>query len=266
MKPIRKIGSPAGSAARRAYRPKIVTPPVPPPPIAQAPKPMPKMSITIPTRIIKAALLHAASADVRYYLNGILIEPEADGSAVYVVATDGYRMIAIRVPQETAIPDAHRKQLILDRTDIQRTLAKNKEITLRDIDDDSRCLKVSAVLRDERSWYLVKLIDGRFPDWRAAASTILKSPEGASVVNQKYISDAMVADSLLLDTAQKSYLPSDEIVSRRGEKGVVINYKSGDAIGVIMGMRVSGNPRVLPDFAQALVKPAAAPDTPAAAP
>ncbi|MBA0227379.1 hypothetical protein D7U89_18095 [Stenotrophomonas maltophilia] len=48
----------------------------------------------IPSALIAAALHVAPKNDVRFYLNGVLIESHADGAII--VATDGHRMLVVR--------------------------------------------------------------------------------------------------------------------------------------------------------------------------
>lgn len=52
------------------------------------------LSASIRASRARLALTCAAATDIRYYLNGILVEPRADGG-VFIVGTDGHTLIAV---------------------------------------------------------------------------------------------------------------------------------------------------------------------------
>ncbi|AGK49418.1 DNA polymerase III beta subunit, central domain protein [Burkholderia thailandensis MSMB121] len=56
------------------------------------------MIVHVTGAALKAALLHAAKKDIRFYLNGVCIE--AHEKETRVIGTDGHRAAVIRVPTE----------------------------------------------------------------------------------------------------------------------------------------------------------------------
>jgi hypothetical protein len=52
------------------------------------------MTTSIRASLARLAMTAMAKHDIRYYLNGILVEPRPEGGA-YIVATDGHRLMAI---------------------------------------------------------------------------------------------------------------------------------------------------------------------------
>jgi hypothetical protein len=54
-----------------------------------------KFQIAIKARYFAIAASSAASGDVRYYLDGVNVEPATDGKGALLVGTDGHRMIVM---------------------------------------------------------------------------------------------------------------------------------------------------------------------------
>src|SRR5690625_3681270 len=100
-----------------------------------------------------------ALQDVRYYLNGLLLEIQAD--TVRTVATDGHRLAIAEINSESAIEGEC--QVIVPRKGIQEL-----QRLLSDADDQVQIelggnhIRVS--LPETR--FTSKLIDGRFPDYQ----------------------------------------------------------------------------------------------------
>lgn len=99
-----------------------------------------------------------AQQDVRYYLNGCLLEVSPDG--LRVVATDGHRLA--KTEQAMAIDVETRCMAIIPRkavTELLRFLEENDETVVLDVNPNH--VRVSAGV-----WvFITKLIDGRFPDY-----------------------------------------------------------------------------------------------------
>ncbi|MEO8223218.1 MAG: DNA polymerase III subunit beta [Gammaproteobacteria bacterium] len=113
-----------------------------------------------------------AQQDVRYYLNGLLLE--TGGKMVRAVATDGHRLALCELPIEGvkggkgAKNDSH--QVIIPRKgvqELQRLLAGEGEVILA-----IGTNHVRATIGDIR--FTSKLIDGRFPDY----DRVIPKPKG----------------------------------------------------------------------------------------
>ncbi len=108
-------------------------------------------------RLIEKTHFSMAQQDVRYYLNGLLIE--TDGKSLRAVATDGHRLAicecaldqAARTPQQVIVP---RKGVL----ELQRLLGSEGSIDLAIGSNHIR-----AQIGDVR--FTSKLIDGRFPEY-----------------------------------------------------------------------------------------------------
>lgn len=119
------------------------------------------MKVTIPTQMLAAIAPFMASRDVRYYLNGLLLEVE--GNTVRAIATDGSALGVCRVITNG---NSGRDSVILPR-DLVEKLIKHKgaqvELTIVD----------AAITADVGgTGYTATVIDGRFPEWRAVMSEI----------------------------------------------------------------------------------------------
>lgn len=110
-------------------------------------------------RLVEKTQFSMAQQDVRYFLNGLLFDQQADG--LVTVATDGHRLACARLPGVTT---AQPRQVIVPRKmvmEMQKTLSRDSEdlvhLTLRDQQIELLCGQHQLVS---------KLIDGRYPDYQ----------------------------------------------------------------------------------------------------
>ncbi|MBJ88992.1 MAG: DNA polymerase III subunit beta [Woeseia sp.] len=104
-----------------------------------------------------------AQQDVRYYLNGVLIETR--GGLVRAVATDGHRLSMCEVELENT--DLPQKQVIVPRKgvlELQRLLGGKGELTI-ELGDNHIRVELGGIR------FTSKLIDGRFPDYERVIPT-----------------------------------------------------------------------------------------------
>ena len=121
-------------------------------------------SLTLPNSALKRLLQKTqfamAQQDVRYYLNGLLLECRRQ--RIRAVATDGHRLALAELEQEGLNGDKDSQQLILPRKtvlELQRLLTSDEgNVTLRfapgQLQLEADALRLTS-----------KLIDGRFPDY-----------------------------------------------------------------------------------------------------
>jgi DNA polymerase-3 subunit beta len=108
-------------------------------------------------RLIDKTHFSMAQQDVRYYLNGMLLE--AEGKFLRAVATDGHRLAMCEIGLETAVKA--KQQVIVPRKgvlELQRCLGAEGTIDLA-----IGTNHVRAQIGDIR--FTSKLIDGRFPEY-----------------------------------------------------------------------------------------------------
>ncbi len=122
-----------------------------------------QQQFSIPQKQLKALFdktsFAMAQQDVRYYLNGILMEVEA--GKVKLVATDGHRLALSEIELETGVGE--NKQVIIPRKAVLE-LAR----LLDSGDAPAKCILSQNHLRVETETlvFTTKLIDGKFPDYQ----------------------------------------------------------------------------------------------------
>lgn len=114
------------------------------------------MTNTLYSAIFAAAMHVAGKNDVRYYLNGMLIEPHANGAVC--VATDGHRLLVIR----TNVPWS------LGSVIVPRTACEHIAKVKGPVQFEGDGKQFAAVSGSAK--YGFTPIDGRFPDWRAVTT------------------------------------------------------------------------------------------------
>lgn len=100
-----------------------------------------------------------ANQDVRYYLNGLLLE--IDNMVLRAVATDGHRLAVSEMSQE--LPPTEKLQIIIPRKgvlELARMLNESDESCKVQIDTNHIKVTLSDII------FTSKLIDGRFPDYQ----------------------------------------------------------------------------------------------------
>lgn len=139
-------------------------------------------------RLIEATQFSMAHQDVRYYLNGMLVETE--GEELRTVSTDGHRLAICTMPIGQSLP-AH--SVIVPRKGITELV--------RLLDGGDRPLQIqigSSNLRAHVGDFIFtsKLVDGRFPDYRRV---LPKNPDktlqaGCDLLKQAFARAAILSN------------------------------------------------------------------------
>lgn len=193
-----------------------------------------------------------AQQDVRYYLNGLLLELNKD--TVRAVATDGHRLALSEAAASTGVADAP-LQIIVPRKGVQELMR------LLDTEDSEITLQVSAnhIRTDSGNiQFTSKLIDGRFPDYQrvippqtdnvlqAERDVLRQSLTRASILsNEKYRGIRLTLQQGLLralaHNPEQEEAEEEIEVDYSGEEfeiGFNVSYLL-DALGAIRSSRVS---------------------------
>ena len=118
--------------------------------------------------LLEKTAFSMAQQDVRYYLNGCLLEIGKSG--IRVVATDGHRLARseLAMPLDIAGP----RQVIVPRkavTELLRFLGEGDEVVKLEVNPNH--IRISA-----SPWiFVAKLIDGRFPDYEKVIPSSLET-------------------------------------------------------------------------------------------
>lgn len=153
-------------------------------------------------KVIQATSFAMAVQDVRYYLNGILLELK--DQQLRAVATDGHRLALSSVSSSVALPSV---QVIVPRKGILEL-----DRLLEDSDQPVRLALSSNHLRAKLGDYTftTKLIDGKFPDYERVI------PRGGD--------KEIIADKEPL----KQVLTRVAILSNEKYRGVRVGFQSGN--------------------------------------
>ena len=180
--------------------------------------------------LLKQVDFSMAQQDIRYYLNGLLLE--VDGKKLNVVATDGHRLSFT----STNLKDSHeKKQIIIPRKTIIELIKlmadEDKPVTIT-------ITKNQVAFQFNEIDLITKVIDGKFPDYNRVIPeghtnifdvdrlSLLSSMQRASILsNEKYRGIRMVINENNLKLISSN---SDQ---EQAEEELEINY-SGTNIDI----------------------------------
>jgi hypothetical protein len=188
---------------------------------------------------VRAAASCMAKCDIRYYLNGVFIEPHTEG--VTITATNGHMLLSIidrtgytKAPVICSIPKHVKKAMPLrhmaDDGRAHRLVlidvpqAKKQALTLTSVTDSS---EIVTDLSEH-------IVDAHFPDWR---SVIRSAPDVATPVtgmlNAQYVSALTKGFEKGVPMAFKSF--------QANERSQVFHWFEGmpDVIACIMPIRLA---------------------------
>lgn len=134
-----------------------------------------------------------AAQDVRYYLNGVLLEIDSEG--VVSVATDGHRLAWYRVSQSIDVP---RNSVIVPRKAVQellRLLSAENESSISVALGENHLQIIG-----ENFQFFTKLIDGAFPDYHRV---IPKNHPYCAKVDRDWFRQSVSRASILSNEKQK---------------------------------------------------------------
>ena len=138
-------------------------------------------------QVIDRTAFSMAQQDVRYYLNGLMLEP--DNGVLRAVATDGHRLAICESAMD--VGKITGKQVIVPRKGIQELH--------RLLEDDAATVTVEIgtnhirITTDELR-FTSKLIDGRFPDYNRV---IPKDANKSLVIDREVLRQALTRTSIL---------------------------------------------------------------------
>ena len=186
-----------------------------------------KMNIQLNTNELKACLKIAAKKDVRYYLNGVLVNAVTPRKVV-LVATDGNRLIAINADTNDT-ESSEIKQLIIPREAIDAAIKGNKDkyIFLKSLGDNQYALNNT----------MFTAVDAKYPDYERVipGDPVNYVDQKLARFNPKYLLDA--------DEAMKLIHGSNGFLMQRGTDAAIQFVDDSKAVIVIMPLRDKDEPR-----------------------
>lgn len=178
--------------------------------------------------LLEDTMFSMAQQDVRYYLNGLLLELEKN--SLRAVATDGHRLALKEIKAQTGIEEP--QQIIIPRKGVVEL------IRLLDGEDENISVEVSQnhirVSKDSVQ-FTSKLIDGKFPDYQRV---IPKEGEHPVKTNRDILKQGLIRASILSNEKYKGVrlvLQNDLLKAfahnpeqEEAEEEIEINYKGDD--------------------------------------
>ncbi|MDQ2640169.1 MAG: DNA polymerase III subunit beta [Pseudomonadota bacterium] len=140
------------------------------------------------SRLIGKTHFSMAQQDVRYYLNGTLLE--TDGKTLRTVATDGHRLAIAETTLVEAVKNVQAQQVIVPRKgvlELQRILGASGDVEIQ-IGTNHIRLQIGDIR------FTSKLIDGKFPEY---GRVIPASPSKIVVVERDSIRAALQRTAIL---------------------------------------------------------------------
>lgn len=194
--------------------------------------------VTLCAKTVRAMLHCAANTDIRWYINGIIVEP-VDGAAG-LFATDGHVMACHMTGAQY---QGHAERITIPREIVQRIPAAAKELTLTQrgkvvtmrIDSDKHSTR--------ESWDRIE--DGRIDPLLSAR----RSAAGVARVNQVTVNAELVTRimkticGLVKAKTSGTFMPKPEVrIMTTGESSAILvtSVTLPDFLGIVMPMRASG--------------------------
>lgn len=186
------------------------------------------MQVTIPLSHLAAALEFSAVKDVRYYLNGVFVDPSAGN----LVATNGH---AAYIGQPGSVTlDGEGDGFIISNANCAEIIKAGKAIKAKEVSLDvvGGLITVAGPLRVAPFLAL----DGRFPDWRLVYPAKLSGV--AASYNPEYLMRGVKASKAL---GVKNPECNFEFI-QNGTGGAVMILAGGAAHVVVVPFRDTGTP------------------------
>lgn len=144
-------------------------------------------------QLIDKVAFSMAHQDVRYFLNGLLLE--LDGDTLSSVATDGHRLALCRLDSTQALGD--KRQALIPRkgvSELNRLLSDAEEPCNLAISENHIRVELDGLR------FISKLIDGRFPDYERA---IPRSNDQYFLANRDALRQALQRTAVLVNDSHR---------------------------------------------------------------
>jgi DNA polymerase III sliding clamp (beta) subunit (PCNA family) len=191
--------------------------------------------LTVSLAYLRAARTHAATNDLRYYLQGVYL----DTGAGKIVATDGHRLF---VANARGVKSAYPSVIIPNET-LDAALQQFRGEYARGKNLGGVEVKITIdgthIAIDTPTGSVTgKALDGTFPEWRR----VVPKPEDIgeqvpAVLNTQYLADACDALSIARNISKKVAGQHAIRIHMRGELPTVIADTTADTLALVMPLR-----------------------------
>lgn len=203
-------------------------------------------AIALPLALLSSALLVAPKSDMRYYLNGVLLQ--GSGDEMRIVSTDGHRMLVSRfsLQEGETMPDWAPAGVIIPRGELAEAipiLSRNASMYTGQppaIVIEYGVGHANLALKSANGFasFSIKPIDGKFPDYGRILANLgpVLAREGlqaldASAIQTQYLKGVADVAAKLGAKAVQSFIGSGDVTS------VFTFTGAPDSLMVVMPMR-----------------------------
>lgn len=201
------------------------------------------MELQLTIEQVKALLVIAPKTELRYYLNGVLLEVKDDRA--WLVATDGHRMLVIRPTARIEGNECRDGRWIIPRDLLARAKVKKGGALFLSVDQSQgekepylHCARARIITgAGELS---APTIDGIYPDWRRVVPA--KASGEWAHYDPAYVGDFGTVAELLSGARINSR------IHHNGTGAAPVDLGADDALGVLMPIRAEQRPYERPDW------------------
>ena len=196
------------------------------------------MELQLTIEQIKALLIIAPKSDIRYYLNGALLEVKS--GRAWLVATDGHRMLAINLTD--GLRDVRDGQYIIPRDLLAGAKAKkgaSVTVVLDEFESDTAArVRIIAGATETAA----RTVDGRFPDWRRVVPTHVSG--APAHYDPAYVGDFGTVAELLGGARISARIHCN------GTDAAPVEVGTDQALGLLMPVRADQLPYERPEWSR----------------
>lgn len=187
--------------------------------------------IKFSSKYLPSLMKFMAKTDIRYYLNGIHIEP-AEGGGAILVATDGHRMLIIK--DKDAMCESEVTFNIEQSAARFCKLDRAGKVTI-----DLETQRLTVLNEHDLELFLQPgkcIIMGKFPDWRRVIPDFTKlTNQFQDFVKPSYLADAVMAHPM---SGKYALGYGVRIWQERKDTALIVQYSEyPEYLGIIMPLR-----------------------------
>jgi DNA polymerase-3 subunit beta len=202
----------------------------------------------------------AAVQDVRYYLNGIFIEPHPE-KGVVIVATDGHTLGLIHDPDgwvAAPIIVGHISKGLISACSVKGSARRLNAPALLYITQHGAVVDTDEVARDDINPFSpstthmskIDIIDGKYPDYRRVIDLKREAGTAFPCVNTHYLARLDAVAKLLIPTNRTGW--GVELLSTGRATSVLARFNACDLehrfLALLMPMQNEAPKTLLPDW------------------
>jgi len=197
------------------------------------------MKLDIKARLVAAICQFKAEHDIRYYLNGVYVEPIPHGIGVLIVATNGHTMGIWRdttghIDRPAILRIDKQLQSACTGSDLKRLIISDDRLAVV-IEQPSTTTEVFIQAKEDHMKTNNWEVPGKFPDWKRVVVTE-GSPQLLDCINPGYV--AMFDKAITIGAGSEKWCNGINFhQSGRNQSILATSMRAPDFVCVIMPMR-----------------------------